>query len=77
VYNHGYDPYKEPLEDRPDRYSPYVFGEPLYNDREVIIARLLLYTILAGLSRKPRTQWVWKLRYALADARKNKAKTTY
>ena len=76
VYNHNYDPYKSPPDDLPGGYSPYVYGEPLYNGREVIIARLLPHYAVAGPTKKPRTQWVWKLGYALVNSQKS-SRTTY
>jgi hypothetical protein len=58
TYNRNYDPFKPRPEDLPGGYSPYTFGEPLYDDRPVIIARLPLHCIVAGPTKKPRTQWV-------------------
>ena len=57
-YNRNYNPFEKPPNDlRPD-YSPYVFGEPLYDDRAIIIARLLRYYTAAPAVKKPRTSWV-------------------
>lgn len=70
IYNDNYDPTKTPPEDLPASYSPYIFGEPLFDDRPVITARLPTAHIIAGASTRPRTSWVWKLGYALRDTSK-------
>jgi hypothetical protein len=38
TYNANYNPYKKPPKDQPGGYSPYVYGEPLWDDRPVIVA---------------------------------------
>jgi hypothetical protein len=58
VYNRNYDLFKPPPEDLPGGYSPYVFGEPLYDDRPVVVIRLPLHYVVAGPTKKPRTKWV-------------------
>jgi hypothetical protein len=73
TYNHNYDPFKKPSDTLPHGYSPYVFGEPLFDDRAVIIKRLPKHHIIAGPSKRPRTSWVWHLGYALInDSKKDK-----
>jgi hypothetical protein len=42
-YNHNYDLYKKPSDDIRCDYSPYIYGEPLYDDRPIIVARLPRY----------------------------------
>src|ERR1700733_7790412 len=67
IYNSNYNPFESPSGDVPPAYSPYVFGEPLFDDREVVIARLPKHHTVAPPAKKPRTAWVWKLGYALTD----------
>jgi hypothetical protein len=55
TYNHNYDLFKKPSDTLPYSYSPYVFGEPLFNNRAVIIKRLPKHHIIAGPSKRPRT----------------------
>lgn len=69
-YNAKYDPYKIPPEDLLKSYSPYVKGEPLFDDRPVVISQLPSNHVIAGASARPRTQWVWNLGYALNDSTK-------
>jgi hypothetical protein len=40
TYNHNYNPDKLPPTDLPGGYLLYVFGEPLFDDRAVLLARL-------------------------------------
>jgi hypothetical protein len=40
TYNEKYNPYKAPPEDLDARYSPYIYGEPLHDDRPIIVARI-------------------------------------
>jgi hypothetical protein len=54
-YNHNYDLYKKPSNDLRRDYSPYIYGEPLYDDRPIIVARLPRYHTEAGAVKKPRT----------------------
>jgi hypothetical protein len=68
IYNANYNPYEKPPKDQPGGYSPYVYGEPLWDDRPVIVARLPRGYTIAGPAKKKRTQWVWNLGYALAKA---------
>jgi hypothetical protein len=69
-YNHNYNPYKKPSNDLQCDYSPYVYGEPLYDDRPIIVARLPRHHTKAGATKKPRTSWVWALGYTLTDNQK-------
>jgi hypothetical protein len=67
VYNINYNP-NEPLPNNlPLDYSPYVPGEPLYDDRPLLVARLPPQYTLAPSSKKPRRSWVWNLGYVLVD----------
>jgi hypothetical protein len=67
VYNYNYDLFSAPPVDLPQGYSPYVFGEPLFDDREVLLARLPARHTIAAPGKRPRTTWVWKLGYALTN----------
>ncbi len=58
TYNHNYNPYEKPSVDLCRDYSPYVYGEPLYDDRAITVARLPAYHTVAAATKKPRTQWV-------------------
>jgi hypothetical protein len=58
VYNQNYNLYTAPPVDLPPIYLPYVFREPLYNDRAVIVARLPRQHTVAEPPKKPRTAWV-------------------
>ena len=40
TYNFNYNPHKPLCDDLPKGYSPYIYGEPLYDNREVIKLRL-------------------------------------
>jgi hypothetical protein len=71
TYNDNYNPANAPPEDLATSYSPYVFGEPLFDDRPVITTRLPIAHIIAGASTRPRTSWVWALGYALKDTSKS------
>jgi hypothetical protein len=70
TYNQNYNPFQLPPDDRNPDYSPYIKGEPLFDDRLVIAARLPRKHIVAGASRRKRTAWVWHLGYALVDTRR-------
>jgi hypothetical protein len=70
TYNSNYNPYEPPRADLPRGYTPYVFNEPLFDDRPVIINQLPKKCILAGASKRTRTQWVWPLGYAVEDKSK-------
>jgi hypothetical protein len=75
VYNHNYNLKRPPRKDLPGGYTPYVFNEPLFDDREVQISRLPKHYIVASEGKRSRTAWVWKLGYALTDTKKVKNKT--
>jgi len=72
TYNTNYNPDKLPPMGLSPAYSPYVFGEPLFDDRPLNIDRLPRRHTLVGSTKKPLTSWVWKLGYHIAD---NSAKT--
>ena len=38
IYNKNYNPHEAPRVDIPKGYSPYIFKEPLFNDRLVVVA---------------------------------------
>jgi len=57
-YNNNYNPFQKPSDALRCDYSPYVFGEPLYDDRPIIIAQLPRYYTAVGATKKPRTSWV-------------------
>ena len=67
VYNQYYNPFQKPADDLRSNYSPYVYEEPLYDDRAIIVARLLKHHTEAGAAKKPRTQQIQKLGYAFTD----------
>jgi hypothetical protein len=54
MYNTNYNPHKAPSNDQPAGYSPYVFREPLFDDKEVVVANLPKKHVLAGPAKKPR-----------------------
>jgi hypothetical protein len=58
TYNSNYNPYEPPPEDRPRTYSPYANGEPLFDDRPVIVSRLPIGYIIASATVRPKTAWV-------------------
>jgi hypothetical protein len=58
VYNQYYNPFQVPADDLHPDYSLYAYGEPLYDDRAIVVARLLKHYTVAGVAKKPRTQWV-------------------
>ena len=68
AYNSNYNPYAIPCEDIPGGYSPYVFKEPLYDDRPVVVTQLPKHCVLAPSPKRPRTSWVWALGYAITDS---------
>ena len=76
-YNENYNPFKPANPDIPKNYSPYDYGEPLFDDREALVARLPVQHTLAAPPKKPRTAWVWKTGYALTDNRKNSKPTIW
>ena len=70
IYNQYYNLFQKPADDLRSDYSPYVYREPLYDDRAIVVARLLKHHTEASAVKKPRTQWVQKLGYALIDNQK-------
>ncbi len=66
-YNNNYNPFYTPPNDLDPRYSLYENGEPLQDDRPVVVSRLLLKYILVRAVKRPRTAWVWKLGYVLTN----------
>jgi hypothetical protein len=58
IYNTNYNPYKKPPKERPGGYSPYVYREPLWDDRPILVARLPRGYTITGPAKKKRTQWV-------------------
>jgi hypothetical protein len=58
TYNQYYNPFQVPADDLYSGYSPYVYGEPLYDDRAIVVARLPKHHTAADAAKKPRTQWV-------------------
>ena len=69
-YNDQYDPFKPPNDRNKAEYSPYDFGEPLFDDREVIIARIPAGHVVAGASKKKKSSWTWKVGYAFINTLK-------
>jgi hypothetical protein len=55
IYTQKYNPNQEPLANLPLTYSLYENGEPLHNDRPIIIIRILSGYVLAGIPGRPRT----------------------
>jgi hypothetical protein len=77
VYNHNYRPTEPPNPNQPQGYSPYVYGEPLFDDREVIIKNLPKNHTVAPATKKPRTSWTWKVGYALVNTSKKNNPTIW
>jgi len=69
-YNTNYNLYAMPYEDLPDGYSPYVFKEPLHDDRPVTATQLPKNCTVAPLAKRARTSWVWRLGYAINNLSK-------
>ncbi len=67
IYNLNYNPEKDPRDDLPKDYSPYTYGEPLYDARPIVLSRLPQNHVPAGASKRDRTSWVWYLGYALSN----------
>jgi hypothetical protein len=70
TYTTHYDPSKPPNLDNDEEYSPYDFGEPLFDDRKVQVARLPTGFVLVGATKRKLRQWVWKVGYNLRDTTK-------
>jgi hypothetical protein len=69
-YNFNYNPLIAPSDTQPKGYSPYVYGEPMYDDREPLTARFPRHHVLSGASKRERTQWVWRVGYMVVDSTK-------
>jgi hypothetical protein len=67
-YNTNYNPYAILRNDLPVKYSPYVFKEPLHDDRPIIVKELLKNCVVAPLAKRTRSAWVWRLGYAINDS---------
>ncbi|PMD26689.1 hypothetical protein NA56DRAFT_744019, partial [Hyaloscypha hepaticicola] len=57
-YNTNYNPYAIPREDLPAGYSPYVFKEPLYDDRPVTVNELPKNCVVTPPAKRTRSAWV-------------------
>ena len=68
IYNSNYNLYAIPNEDILGGYSPYVYKEPLFDDRLIVIIELLKYCILVPLLQRPRMSWVWPLGYIIINS---------
>ena len=68
AYNSNYNLYAIPCEDIPGGYSPYIFKEPLYDDRLVVVTQLPKHCVLTPSLKRPRMSWVWALGYAITDS---------
>jgi hypothetical protein len=77
TYNQNYNPYEPPPEDRRPNYSLYTPGEPLHNNRAVIIVRLPRKYVITGATKRKRTVWVWQLGYALTNTSKRDKPTVW
>jgi hypothetical protein len=51
-YNTNYNLYATLSKDLPNRYSPYIFKEPLYNDQPVIVNELPKNCVVAPLLKR-------------------------
>ncbi len=72
-YNDNYNPEEPPRADLPRNYSPYVRGEPLHDNRNVVVAHLPSRHTVAPPPKRPRIQWVWNLGYAINNNTKAKS----
>jgi hypothetical protein len=54
-YNENYDPFKPANPDIPKTYSPYDYRELLFDNREALVARLLVRHTLVAPPKKLRT----------------------
>lgn len=70
TYNDSYDPSKPPNLNIHESYSPYDYGEPLFDDRKVQVARLPTGHVVVGATKRKLRQWVWKVGYNLKDTTK-------
>lgn len=67
IYNEFYDPHKPENDNLPSKYSPFVHGQPLFDDREVNLRKLPSGKTLAPAIKKPQRSWTWELGYRLID----------
>jgi hypothetical protein len=70
-YNFNYNPNESQRDDLPGGYSPYIRGEPLFDDRAIVLAQLPKHHTVAGASKRGRTAWVWSVGYALINNSKH------
>jgi hypothetical protein len=54
MYNTNYNPHKALSNDQPAGYSLYVFREPLFNNKEVVVTNLPKKHVLARPAKKPQ-----------------------
>lgn len=66
-YNKLYNPFQPQKLDLPSDYSPYIHGQPLFDDREVDLRKLPRGKVLASANKKPKRSWTWELGYGLVD----------
>ncbi len=57
-YNTNYNPYTTLSKNLPNRYSPYIFKELLYDNQLIIINKLPKNYIVAPLPKRPQIAWV-------------------
>jgi hypothetical protein len=69
-YNTNYNLYAMPREDLPDGYNPYVFKEPLHDNRPVTATQLPKNYTITPLTKRARISWVWRLGYAIDNSSK-------
>ncbi|KAG4427744.1 hypothetical protein IFR05_016772 [Cadophora sp. M221] len=69
TYNDNYNPTKPPSELIKAEYSPYDFGEPLFDDREARPSRFPIGHVLAPASKRKFTSWTWKVTMKRNSAR--------
>ena len=55
TYNHYYNPYKLLPKDLPKGYSLYIYREPLFNNRAIVISRLLASYITTSAFTRLKT----------------------
>ena len=71
-YNSKYNPYVIPCKDTFSGYSPYIFKEPLFDNRPIIVVQLPKYCVLTPPAKRPRTSWVWPLGYTITDSSRSR-----
>jgi hypothetical protein len=55
IYNNKYNPMQAPPKELDPKYSPFVHGEPLFDDRPIISARIPAGHGIADPARRPRS----------------------